>query len=380
MSHTFRRQTPAVLSAAVAASLFASGCSSINNTLAGDKVDYRTSGSQSVKLDVPPDLTQLSGQTRYNQYQPSTVTASSMAQSTSKADAAESGDASVAADQVGGLQMMRDGQTRWLAVPMPPEKLWPAVRQFWQDSGFELTTDQADIGLMETNWSENNAKVPQDGVIRKALGRVFDMLYDTGERDRYRTRIERTAKGSEIYITHQGLVEEYEDARKDHTVWRVRPSDPGLESEMLRRLMIKLGAPKEVAAKEVQATQAPAQPAETFATLSDDGLSLSLKGDFDTAWRRVGLALDRSGFTVESRDRKLGAYDIRLAEDDATVNKPGFFARLFGASEGESLKRFRVQVQSQGSMSKVTVLGDNGKPVNSAMAKKIAKQLQDELG
>lgn len=378
MSHNFRRQTPIVLSAAVAASLLASGCSSINNTLAGDKVDYRTSGAQSVKLDVPPDLTQLSGQTRYNQYQPSTVSASSMMQA-NKTDTA-TGDTAVAANEVGGIQLKRDGQTRWLAVPMSPEKLWPTVRQFWLDNGFELTTDQADLGLMETNWSENHAKVPQDGVIRQALGRVFDMLYDTGERDRYRTRIERTATGSEIYITHQGLTEEYEDNRKEHTVWRARPSDPGLESEMLRKLMIKLGAPKEAAATEVQATQAPPAPAETYATMSEDGQSLSLKSDFDTAWRRVGLALDRSGFTVESRDRKLGAYDIRLSDDSANANKPGFFARLFGATEPESLKRFRIQVQAQGSASKVTVLGDNGQAINSATAKKIAKQLQDELG
>jgi len=381
MSIKQRHQTTLVLSAALASTLVTSGCSSISDTLAGDKVDYRTTGTQSVRLDVPPDLSQLPGQTRFGQAPAAVVSASNLQRTTTdKPDASVSG---VAPTKGTGVTLERQGQMRWLAVNLPPEQIWGQVRTFWADMGFELTTDQPDVGLMETNWSENRAKVPQDGAVRKALGRVFDLLYDTGERDQYRTRIERTATGSEVYISHKGLIEEYEDAKKDRTTWRVRPSDSGLEAEMLSRLMLKLGAPKEAAAaaKADKPAAAATVAAASQARLNADGLSLTVDADYDTAWRRVGLALDRSGFTVENRDRKQGSFEVRLSDSDPDASKPGFFARLFGAKaeNQDGLSRYRVLVQGQGKNSLVSVLKDNGQPTTSSTAKRIAKQLLDEL-
>lgn len=224
--------------------------------------------------------------------------------------------------------------------------------------------------------------MPQDGV-RKALGRVFEALYDTGERDQYRTRIERTATGSEVYITHRGLSEEFEDAKKERTVWKARPSDPSLEAEMLSRLMAKLGAPKEAAtaAKTAAATTTPALPA--LARADATGVNLTVDADFDTTWRRVGLALDRSGFTVENRDRKSGVYEVRLSDTDVEANKPGFFKRLFSSNATlayDGLSRYQVKVVGQSrSSTQVNVTDDKGALVKNDTAKRIAKQLLDEL-
>lgn len=379
MSIKQRHQTTIVLSAALASALVTSGCSSISETLSGDKIDYRTSGTQSVRLDVPPDLSQLPGQTRFGQAPASTVSASSLVR-TDKADAPQS---NIAPNKGVGIKLERQGQMRWLSVNQPPEQIWSQVRAFWGEVGFELTTDQPEAGVMETNWSENKAKVPQDGAVRKALGRVFDLLYDTGERDLYRTRIERTANGSEIYISHKGLVEEYEDSKKDRTQWRARPSDPNLEAEMLSRLMVKLGASKETA-EAVKTADKPSQAAATpsIARMNADGLSITVDADFDTTWRRVGLALDRSGFTVENRDRKQGAFEVRLSDNDPEASKPGFFARLFGAKaeNQDGLSRYKVLVQGQSRTSAlVSILKENGQATTSTTAKRIAKQLVDEL-
>lgn len=380
MSIKQRHQTTFVLSAALASTLITSGCSSIGDALSGDKVDYRTSGAQSVRLDVPPDLSQLPGQTRYGQVPTSTVSASSLS-NVNKPEATTLN--TIAANQGNGVRLERQGQARWLVVDRSPEQVWEQVQAFWGEAGFELTTNKPDIGLMETNWSENRAKVPQDGLVRKALGRVFDLMYDTGERDQYRTRIERTAQGSEIYITHRGLSEEYEDSKKERTTWRARPNDPGLEAEMLSRLMVKLGATKEAAAAVKAAPKpAAASPVATnpFARLNDDKLSLTVDADFDTAWRRVGLALDRSGFTVENRDRKQGAYEVRLSDNDPDANKPGFLARLFGRGDNsDGLSRYKVVVQGQGGSTQVRVQTEDKTANSGNTAKRIAKQLLDEL-
>lgn len=372
-------RTPHVLTlgAALASAMLATGCSSVSSALSGDKIDYRSSGSQSVRLDVPPDLSQLPGQQRYNQATPAIVSASSLSRQNPQAEA---GPVAIAPGERGGIKLERQGQTRWLVVNQPPEAIYSQVRGFWSDVGFELTVDRPEAGVMETNFSENRAKLPEDGV-RNLLGRVYDMLYDTGLRDSFRTRIERTATGSEIYISHRGMSEEFVDStRKDQTTWRIRPSDPGLEAEMLARLMVKLGAPKEAAAavRDQAATPAPAALASAV-KLSADGTTMVLQAEGDLAWRRVGLALDRSGFTVENRDRKNGSYEVRISVDDPEAAKPGFFGRLMGRSEADTLARYKVSVQPQGSGTLVSVLTENGAAANSPTGKRIAKRLAEEL-
>ncbi len=354
------------------------GCSSVGDSLSGDKVDYRKTGAKVVKLDVPPDLSQLPGQVRYSQVGAATVSASSLGGS-SPVTAAEA--TAVALRQAGSYRLMRDGQTRWLAVALPPDQIWTPVRDFWTSNGFELLEDDPKAGLLTTNFLENRAKVGDEGAVRKALGRVFEALYDSGERDQYRLRIERTATGSEIYIAHRGLIEEYETKSKDRTVWRARPADPQLEAAMLSRLMVSLGLPKAEAEAVVAKAEPVAQPSSGYARLNDDKASLTLDVDGDTAWRRVGLALDRSGFTVETRDRKAGVYEIRLSASDVEANRPGFFARLFGAkAQGDGLSRFRVTVTPAGKSTQVQVLSDTGKAVaDNPMAQRVAKQLLDEL-
>lgn len=386
MSKLPRSQSLIALGAAASVAVLTAGCASINDTLSGGKIDYRTSGAQTVKLDVPPDLSQLPGQTRFGQVEAGSVSATSLMLETARRTPGNPS-ATVAPAEAGDVKLMREGQQRWLVVNLPPEQVWPKVRDFWLETGFELTREQADAGVMETNFSENRAKVPQDGV-RKYLGRVFDVLYDTGERDQFRTRVERTASGTEIYIAHRGLVEEYEDPqRKERTTWRPRPSDPQLEAEMLSRLMVKLGASQQAADTARGQAAASATPAAStggdnnIAAMQPDGTSLRLAADFDTAWRRVGLALDRGGFTVESRDRSRGVYEVRLARQQ-DGKEPGFFARLFSRDQApaDTLARYQVKVDAQGGrQTQVSVLSESGATTATPTARKVAQLLLDEL-
>jgi len=77
---------------------------------------------------------------------------------------------------------------------------------------------------METDWTENRAKIKQDP-IRNLLGGIIDGAYSTGERDKFRTRLERGAQPNttEIYITHRGAAEVYVNQYRDSTVWQRGP-------------------------------------------------------------------------------------------------------------------------------------------------------------
>ena len=363
------------------------GCSSLDLGLSGDSVDYR-GAAKTKSLVVPPDLSQLARDSRY-QPQGGVISASAAAAEPAVAMAgtasAAAAPAAVAVSVQGGMRVERQGRDRWLVVPLTPEQLWPQLRAFWEQRGFTLTLDDAKLGVMETNWSENRAKLPVD-VVRNTLGRLLGNAWDTGERDQFRLRLERTATGSEVTIAHRGAEEIYASERRETTTWRVRPSDPMLEAEMLSRLMVSLGVKDEparalvAAAPEVPSRARQVTAAGGVGTNPSTGTSTTIEVDdpFDRTWRRVGLALDRGGFTVEDRDRAQGVYYVRYVDPrNAGKEEPGFWARLLGnTSNPQAAVRYRIAIKAAGNKSTVAVLtsagaadvGENGQRIASLLA------------
>ncbi|HEX4879025.1 MAG TPA: outer membrane protein assembly factor BamC, partial [Limnobacter sp.] len=160
----------------------AAGCASYQQAVENQKVAYRTAEKREKGLEVPPDLTSQSADEQFlvpGESGSGAVSASSFysgGRSTGARPAAQSAEPVLATtDQV---ELKRVGNVRSLVVKMPPEKIWPQLREFWKDTGFELSVDDPKIGLMETNWAENRAAIPMDGV-RKIIGRVFDGMYSS---------------------------------------------------------------------------------------------------------------------------------------------------------------------------------------------------------
>lgn len=363
------------------------GCNALGSLIEQDKVDYR-SASKAPTLEVPPDLTQLQRDNRYAIPDASrgTATASSYNLQQGSRNQAPVANSQIAVSSIGEVRVERAGNQRWLVVKKSPEAIWPQVKEFWLESGFVLKLEQPAAGLMETDWAENRAKIPQD-VVRSALGKVFDSLYSTGERDKFRTRIERSADGgAEIYISHRGVEEVLVGAQKESTMWTARVADPALELQFLTRLMARLGVSEEKA-REAIATATPQKP---LARLSKVGAEQVVEVDegFDRAWRRVGLALDRVGFTVEDRDRGAGTYYVRYLDPELdALNKvgaeKGFLSRLLSFSFTDKAKdapRYRIVVKSdKGELSRISVLNADGKQEASAISEKILSLLNEQL-
>lgn len=398
INSTLPRRPRMLLAVTLAAGL--AGCSSLGiNT---DKVDYR-SVQQQRPLELPPDLAPLPGNDRFTV---PGVTTASAAQQAAAVRPQAAGSAAVVAPGNAVAQIDRAGNQRWLAVNVPPEQAYAVVREFWPSIGLQLDRDDPALGIVETVWAENRAKLPQD-IIRRTLGRVFDSAYSTGEQDKYRTRIERTAKNtSEIFISHRGMIEVYTSTAKDETRWQPRPADSELEAEMLQRLTLRFApaAPTASASAPAAATAAPAataagpRAAGTAAVTAAgaqlvrmvpgaDGRLTRLEVDepFDRAWRRVGLGLDRGGFTVEDRDRTNGVYFVRYLDPEYEARqreKQGMFSKMFGLDSKVEAQQFRVQVGAVApgaSGSTVTVLTKDGAPELSSTSDKILRQLNDQM-
>jgi outer membrane protein assembly factor BamC len=373
--------TPTRLTVLALATMLA-GCSSIEGLFSDGKSDYRKTAAKTQALEVPPDLTQLARESRY-QPQGGVVSAAAAgaqpAQAAMPADAAASAGSSVAVSRLGGMRVERLGQQRWLVVPRSPEQLWPLIRGFWEQRGFTLEVADAKAGVMQTNWVENRAQLTTD-VVRSTIGRLFDNLRDTGLRDQFHTRIERVEGGTEIYISHRSVEEVYADERRENTAWRPRPSDPQIEAEQLSRLMAALGS-KDEPAQAAAIANAPEAPSKAKPVPSADATTLVVEEPFDRAWRRVGLALDHGGFTVEDRDRAAGLYYVRYV-DPKSVGKeePGWWTRLWGdATNPQAAMRYRIVLKPTGEKTAVSVQSSTGSPETGQNAKHIVALLVKEL-
>jgi outer membrane protein assembly factor BamC len=358
----------------------------------GTKVDYKSasSGPKLPPLEVPPDLTQPG---RDDRYQVPEVAGSNAGGTTtlstynSERNAVPKPGSTDVLPDIGAIKLVRDGSQRWLLVPEPAEKIWPILRDFWRDNGFLLKVDSPQTGVMETDWAENRAKI-NDDIIHNMLGKLLDSAYSTGERDKFRTRVERGTdpNTTEIYVSHRGMVETLittNAGQEGQTMWQPRQPDPGLESEFLRRLMLRLGA-DQMQAKVALASGSSPDKARIRDDASGNG-SLEVLEPFDRAWRRVGLALDRVGFTVEDRDRESGQYYVRYVEPntDAPADK-GLLSwiGLGGSSKPkvDPKDEYRVRVRGEGdASSEVSVLNKDGKADNSSAAKRILGLLQEQL-
>lgn len=358
----------------------AAGCSILPDSR---KIEYKSAG-KAPTLEVPPDLSQVARDDRYLVPDVSgkgTATFSAYSADRSPTAAAQN---AVVLPPVDKVRVERSGNQRWLVVAMPADALWDTVKDFWQETGFLVNIERPDAGVMETDWAENRAKIPDD-LIRNTIGRLLDSLYSTGERDKYRTRFEAgtDAGTTDIFISHRGMEEVYTSSAKDDTRWQPRPPDPELEAEMLRRLMVRLGSEEKRAAASLATVKA--EPRAKLAKADDGSGTLEVQERFDRAWRRVGLALDRVGFTVEDRDRSKGLYFVRYVDPDADNNKKdsGMLSKLAfwksSAPLASSKTQYRIYIRDSGPQTIVQVLSSEGGVDKSETAKKILDLLYQQL-
>ncbi len=374
---------PAVMVLAVTGGLALGACSSFE--IPTKKIDYKSTAARLPTLEVPPDLTRPSTDDRFlvpDINPKGTATFSDYSKDRAGKPQASSAQSAVLPN-IENVRIERAGTQRWLVVPGTPDKIWPVIKEFWQETGFIINVETPEAGVMETDWAENRASIP-DGGIRSLLGRALSSLYSTAERDKFRTRLERGAQTgtTEIYVSHRGMEEIFITEGRDDMRWQPRKPDPDLEAEMLRRLMVRFGVEGERAK-----TQMAAANVELQARLnrSAEGSLLALNDQFDRAWRRVGLALDRVGFTVEDRDRSKGLYFVRYIDpntDTKTAEKPSWFSKLAfwnSTAKVQSKEQYRILVRDATAGAEVRVLDKDGAREKSDTANRILTLLYDQL-
>jgi outer membrane protein assembly factor BamC len=388
--------------------------------------DYKKGGASSRPLEVPPDLTSVNSSDAYNV--PGGAT--SYSAYSQQQEGQEAGVEQVLRSPE-GVRMEKAGAQRWLVVDAPAEKVWTVVREFWLDQGFAVRVENADTGVMETEWvRSDDIKVQED---TRGYGERFDKWMDKlsglADRRKFRTRLERGEQEgtTEVYMTHRTVAGAPDDGKEriqtqlgeietgyradktDKTV-KVDQFEQDLDAELMRRLMIKLGV-EENRAKEIAKNPVREKRAEVVKE-ADQSVTLKLNDSYARGWRRVGLALDRVGFVVEDKNRDQGMFYVRYADvdiDDAPNKKKGLMDTLaFWRDDEEEIenkskpkeedtvldklkfwkgkdetkdpaKKYNIKVSETDSGTQVNVVDTDGKPNPSTTANRIISLLYDQL-
>ncbi len=347
-----------------------------------DTVDYKSAGAvRGPNLSYPPDLITAQADRRYI-VQDGSATMSEYNAAVKKSVQTRKN----VMTGIPGMRIARDGERRWLVIEKPAPELYPQIKDFWQENGFLLVIDSPSTGIMETDWAENRAKISQD-FIRSTIGSALDSLYDTGERDKYKTRLEVSNSGeTEVYITQRGAIEkcvtDSTTTACNSTIWTSRPNDPELEAAFLARLMERLGMTQEQAKAQVALPLGPKTPKAKLVQEGVNTAHIEMAAGFDRAWRDTGLALDRSNFTVEDRNRANGIYYVRYVNPKDLGDTKGFFTNLFSSKDDSSLKakKYLVVVKSTGDNSSTVYVQDaDGKPENTAAGLQLLTLLTEQM-
>ena len=347
------------------------------------KLDYQTQTRKIVKLEVPPDLTNPD---QGNLYQvpagSGAVRASDLSRRTSATQQAAN---SEVLKSVKGVRLERDGNQRWVEVQgKSPAEIWPLLKAFWQENGFDIKSEEPGIGQMETEWAENRAKIPQDG-LRRLLDKVgLGGIYSTSERDKFIIRIEQGKNGStDVFFAHKGMKEVYADKNKDTTTWQPAANDPNLEAAFLARFMQYLGVDQQQAENALTQSVAKRSGSELARI---DGNTLLVSGDYGRNWRRTALALDRIGLNVLGQNIERHAFLVQQApnESDAvSTKKPGFFGRMFGkgkkVEKSAAYPEIIVFVEPVNGGSRIRLLNKDGSAYNGSDASTLLSRLHTEL-
>jgi len=388
------------------------GCGTSSPT----QIDYKSdSKSKQVSLAVPPNLIEETSDQRSLPPQGGQTSLSALKQVQAQAPVSDL----TVAPAVQGMHIQRDGSESWLVIDgKTPDQAWAQIRRFWQEQGFLLVVDQRDKGVMETDWNETHAQI-NEGLIRDTLSKAMGNSYVASERNKYRTRLETAPNGGTyVFISQKGMQEALSGANNDSTTWQPKPNDPGLETEYLKRLMASLAladsraaagntqssalspagtqtapggatagansAAAKAAAENVAMSTQPPMPDqnETSNTSAQyTSTELTLGEPYDRAWVRVGIALDRSNFTVDNRDRTKGLYSIRYVDPkDMRSAEQGFWSQVFHGKTEKVAKQYLVNVRAvTPDQTRVAVVDDKGNVDSSQPAKEIMSLVVDQL-
>jgi len=259
------------------------------------------------------------------------------------------------------VRIQKLAEARWLLIDIPPSHLWQRVKNFLTDNRIPLTREDAPQGLLETSWLQRTGEdAPKD-------------------RERYLFTIDQGVQrnSSEVHIVQYQMPLALElpetldwpadSTNKEREEWMVNELAQHLANTDGRGSVSLLAQGIGSASKVTLGRDKRGEPAITL------GLP------FNRAWASVGQALNKAEFNVLDLDRSSGKYYVSY-QPDVEQEKPGFFARLFGAESQQANKEdYLLIVSDLGESVEIKIAGMEAQAIDSKKARSLLERIKGYL-
>lgn len=342
------------------------------STNSGNEINYRESVITPT-LEVPPDLISRSSDKNL------TLPGSKVGTADNTGRFVETGNLNIEArvlPVIDDLKLEGQGDLYWLSVSMPAVKIYPAIKAFWADQGFQLIKDEPVIGIIETEWL--GFKAGNDSFFASFMA----SMRAAESRDQYSTRIVRNADNEaiNIFLAHRGqelVIDEESDALGDSRLkqgWQFVPSDPAKEIEMLSRLMVFLGMQDDQLKQELEKLGQFAARTSIEIDEKEEQPFLVVKHGLGQTWNRLIYQMDRLAIKVTDQSQKRNK--ATLALDVMDLSEKGIDKNEKN-SEGKVLLRLENSVNTNAT--RIDVLDENADVTHSDESKQLLNYLHDQL-
>ena len=257
-----------------------------------------------------------------------------------------------------------------LSIVGTPAQVWSKLRDFWPTQGYKLELDDADLGVIETGWSEDDAKLSRH---------KFKLFAEAGS-DAATTLLYLSQEGQEL--TPKG----------EQLEWQRRPRDVAAEGKMAENLQAYLAGQgtavvgATAASADPQTTppvEAPASAADTsggehhadIVTVGGGKTYLSVAEEFALAWKSTGTALEQVGAQIKDSDKGRGVYIVKIESgggETGTLSKLKFWNR-------DGAKELQVSLTGVGAKTEVVVLDRDGRWETGDAAAALLQKLHQAL-
>ena len=307
----------------------------LDDVVPDKRSEYRKSRSLP-DLEVPPDLTVEDDDNLVipGEEEPTTLTAYELQKKRGGLSELE-------------LLAQQYPEEKALPVPGSSYDVWPTLTQYWLDAGYSIDLEDAELGVLETDWRQRQIG---DGVIREKY-KVFSEPTETGNNTVLFISAERQEKIGLGDTNSEWLDQEVDERKVDSVVAEIKT--------------LFYGDAEVIATTDSSASNQPAvqkrQPA-TLEKASGDKYFLLLPLAYDSAWPATATLLQRAGIFVDKKDSERGIYTIVYTpqpedaeEDEGLLDK----LKFWGDDEPES-QIFQLSLTGQDDSTEIIVLDDEG--------------------
>jgi outer membrane protein assembly factor BamC len=341
-------------------SVLLSGCgalSGLGNSIPDNRTKYQRSQSLA-DLEVPPDLT--SEALNDPLVIPDEENANTLSEFQRRKQMRQGGQMSDAE-----MAMLDNADEKWLSVQGTTFSIWPQLREFWLAKGFEIDLDDAELGVLETEFRE----ISVDGVVTNR--EKFKIFSEEGGTPGNLILFLSSERQEAIILSDGNFEWIGEESNMEDVTFLISELNVHFYGESTAASSSSSGSGQAVI------PQAPVIKAEIL-NAGEGKEYLTIADEFSRAWRNIEAAISESGMYIEDKDEEKGIYFVIYYAAPDEEKKSLMDKLKFWGDDDEDGRAFHISLTGVGDKTEVVVLDEEDQWIESEAASRILSLLQSQ--